>query len=246
MSGQLEYGDSAKGKQLKKKRKRYVQGILIVIGIGIIILQILILTGIIPLLSNHDKTNVTGWSLEGNTMNNREQYVVAGQDAGKTYTKYIFVGDSRYVGMSQCKGDNDVFISKSGIGYSYLEEQISRIKLESDPTSALIIGLGVNDLMRSCELYISKLNELAEELDCQIYYMSVNPVDEDRESLNGYSVKNADIEKFNEKMKTELSSKIIYIDSYAYLKSHAYETVDGLHYNDKTYKLIYDFIKSSL
>ena len=60
--------------------------------------------------------------------------------------KYVFVGDSRYVGMSAYEEDEDTFIAKNNMGYAYLEEQMELIKESCDKNTALIIGLGVNDL----------------------------------------------------------------------------------------------------
>lgn len=162
------------------------------------------------------------------------------------YEKYVFVGDSRYVGMSVMAQESDVFISEKNMGYGYLVDQMDTIKRICDEKSALIIGLGVNDINYSSDNYVAKLNEMASQMDCQIYYMLVNPVDETKEALYGYSVRNDKIDAFNEKMIRELDPRIRIIDTNSYLKSVGYLTVDGLHYATETYRTIYDYIKASL
>lgn len=64
--------------------------------------------------------------------------------------------------------------------------------------------------------------------------MSVNPVDEAKETENGYSVTNANIEGFNTVMKNGFGEN--FIDVYSQIKDN-FETVDGLHYNVETYKI---------
>ena len=168
-------------------------------------------------------------------------------NAGKAYKKYVFVGDSRYVGMSKVEtADEDIYIAKNNMGYSYLEEQMSLIRQSCDDDTALIIGLGVNDMRYSLDKYIIKINEMADSMNCQIYYMLVNPVDEVKEASNGYGVENTKIDEFNEKMKESLSNKVKIIDTNSYLKKQGYTTQDGLHYDNATYKLIYDYIKANL
>ena len=71
----------------------------------------------------------------------------------------------------------------------------------------------------------------------QMYFLSVNPVDETKEQAFGYTVTNEDIEKFNKQMKEIFGDK--YIDSNNYLKEDGFNTIDGLHYDSKTYTKIY-------
>ncbi len=162
------------------------------------------------------------------------------------YTKYVFLGDSRYRGMSFCAGWQDVFIAENGQGYEYLVSSLESLKAICDNQTALIVGLGVNDCGYRAPNYIATLNELDAATDCQIYFMSVNPVDEAVEAAqpHPYKVKNNDIDSFNAQMQVGLNSNIIYIDTNAYLKSVGYATRDGLHYMDSTYQTIYDYIKA--
>lgn len=162
------------------------------------------------------------------------------------YATYVFVGDSRYRGMQFLAEEEDVFICENGRGYDFLIEQMSYIVSECDGNTALIIGLGVNDNTYNVDKYLNTLSEMADTMDCQIYYMLVNPVDEEKEAYNGYHVKNENIEIFNERMRNELDERIGVIDTNTYLKESGFETMDGLHYTNDTYEKIYNFIKSEI
>ncbi|MCR5835904.1 MAG: hypothetical protein K6G88_05310 [Lachnospiraceae bacterium] len=163
------------------------------------------------------------------------------------YENFVFVGDSRYRGMDFMAKPNDTFICESGRGFDYLSEQMTNIQYAcSHPNTALIIGLGVNDKGGNAQNYIDTLGNMAETLDCTIYYMLVNPVDEDVEAKYGYDVTNASIDSFNETMINNLDRKIGIIDTNSYLWDIGFQTQDGLHYTNETYEAIYNYIKDSL
>lgn len=148
---------------------------------------------------------------------------------------YVFLGDSRFVGMSNCKESNDTFICKVGEGYNYFCKNISNIS-END---IVIIGFGVNDLGN-----IDKYIELANSLTNEVYYLTVNPVDEQKERENGYSVTNQQIDEFNNKLKANATNYKV-IDTNSYLKQIGFSTTDGLHYDNATYIKIYEYIKQN-
>lgn len=161
----------------------------------------------------------------------------------RDYSKYVFVGDSRYVGMEKYSDPyKDVFISEVGVGYSFLTQNMSKIIAECDSDTALIIGLGVNDLV-NCTQYISTINDLAVNTDCQIYYMSVNPVDDITAQSHGYNMNNSSIEEFNSTIKAQLNDDIVFIDTNKYLNDDGYESTDGIHYSESTYEKIYLYLK---
>lgn len=154
--------------------------------------------------------------------------------------KFIFVGDSRFVGMkSAVDTGNDVFISKVSQGYSYFVSKKSTIKSKETSNSVLIIGFGVNDL-GNVDKYIKFVNNAGFKSD--VYFLTVNPVQEGKGS---YSVKNSSIKAFNKKLKSG-AKKYKVIDTYSYLNKNGYNTTDGLHYDNATYKKIYKYIKSKV
>lgn len=163
------------------------------------------------------------------------------------YTKFIFVGDSRYKGMERFASEEDLFIAESGRGFDFLLEQLSNIKYNSDGNTAIIVGLGVNDnLKTSAGDYINTLYELQNSVEAQVYFMLVNPVDEAKEEYNGYNVTNEAIDAFNQTIKNCMDESIGIIDSNSYLKELGYDTQDGLHYVDATYEDIYNYIKADI
>lgn len=170
---------------------------------------------------------------ETNTQNNQQ------------ITKTIFVGDSRTVGMELSVADNpsDVWSSKGSMGLSWMKSTgIPNIESEIKSGSAVVILMGVNDLYKK-DQYISYLNENSakwKEKGAQVYFVSVNPTE------GSYSNLNDDIDSFNQKLRSNLTSNIKYIDCNSYLKSNGFSTTDGLHYTTDTYNKIYNYIKSNL
>ena len=117
----------------------------------------------------------------------------------------------------------------------------------------------VNDLSKSAD-YAEYYNWIAPQLKskgCELYFMSVNPVNRLMLSNTGRGDRSeAAVRSFNEYMKSNLSSDYTYIDMYSYLKSTGYSFAsdkygsgtidDGLHYTAKTYKRIYAKCMDSL
>lgn len=163
-----------------------------------------------------------------------------------TYNKVVLIGDSRFYGQSNYKFENSktTYIAKSSEGLNFLKNSTSSIKAKDSSSTAFVINLGINDLY-NVNNYISYINSLALSLKGDVYYLSVNPVDETKESYYGYSVKNSSINDFNSKMKKGLKN-VKYLDSYSYLKNKGYNTVDGVHYDKDTYSKIYNFIASKV
>lgn len=188
-----------------------------------------------------------GEQSEDITWQTAEQTETVTEQTSTQITRYIFVGDSRYVGMSRYAQDEDYFIARVGAGYEYLVSQLDAIRAAVIPGSVLIIGLGVNDYKaEKYDLYIQTINELAQTLDAKVYYTLVNPVDEALEAQNGYDLKNTYIEAFNAALQAGLDSSITIIDTNSFLKSDGYVTTDGLHYDNATYQKIYQYIKAQI
>ena len=166
----------------------------------------------------------------------------------KAYAKYagidyLFVGDSRTVGMGNTISDpKSAFIGKVGEGYNWLKSTADkevRTYLKYNPKVKVIFGFGVNDL-GNVSRYISYFNDLIKAYpQAKIYILSVNPIVESK--WKSKYVSNKGIRNFNDKIFKAFKSR--YINTFTYLCKSGYDTVDGLHYTADTYRKIYDFAK---
>ena len=163
-----------------------------------------------------------------------------------TYSNYIFVGDDRFVEMSNFAQEGDIFLSASGAGWQFLSDNLETIKSQADDNSVIIINLGLNDMGLGATNYALTINELAASQNAKVAYVLVNPVDEIVEATNGMGVKNSDIEHFNQSMESLLSNDVQVIDTNDYLWMVGLETVDGIHYTGEVSQMIYAYIKKVL
>lgn len=163
--------------------------------------------------------------------------------------RIIWVGDSRFVGQSQyAKDNNDTYIAKVSMGYNWFNSsavgQVNAVKQAGD---TIIVNIGVNDMNSSA--LCSRLNQLAESdwKDCNVIFMSVNPVNDSKAAAHGYMVRNAQVVAFNNYMKQHLSSSIQYMNTFSVINDNSYNyTSDGVHYTPDGYRAIYNKAKSSL
>lgn len=146
----------------------------------------------------------------------------------------IFVGDSRVVGMAEAGGFH--YVGEVGIGYHWLvSDGISWLQQEmaANPTLPIVFCLGVNDL-QNLDSYLSYYQTLLGQYpEKEMYFMSVNPVNEEAEIYSGYTVSNQAIEAFNASLMETFPER--YIDVYSFLKANGFGTGDGLHYDLNTY-----------
>ena len=180
----------------------------------------------------------------------------------------IHIGDSRTVGMcTSVTGDgsgcqfsnsgpkyyeNDIFIAQSAMGYSWFYSTaipaVNNI-LNSNPdvTYNIISYMGVNFLLSDIDKYISSYNNLVANQwkEHNLIVVSVNPVDENKERVYGYSTKNSDIMTFNLKLKNGIVENIKYCDVYSKIIDN-FGTSDGLHYTSSTYFDIYNRVNSCI
>jgi len=158
----------------------------------------------------------------------------------------VYVGDSRMVSMQSSLGNSNInYIAESSQGYNWLKETASLSidsAIQNNEDSVIVLGLGVNDLY-NIDNYISYYNELKDKYPNNTFYvLSVNPVDESKTINNGYSVTNAEIDSFNEKLKSSFSE--YYIDSNSTLTNIG--SSDGLHYDSDTDKNIHNSVISGI
>lgn len=166
--------------------------------------------------------------------------------AMKIEQKVYLLGDSRFVGMSEYDlNTNHKYYAKTSQGFKYLKKYYLEIKDTLTKNDFLIINFGVNDLTNK-EKYVDFINEISKTNNCPIIYMTINPVDEILETQNRYTIKNIEIEEFNEYVAKNLNNNIYIIDTNKFLTSNNFETFDGLHYTENTYKEILNYLNNYL
>ncbi len=183
----------------------------------------------------------------------------------KKYDTVFFVGDSRTVGLQQtvekAKGKTNkikFFCQKSVTINWYRENKNAFLTMVKNTPGrkAIIFNLGVNNLrytdmngylesVTNTYAAIMQQTEIAlRGYNCSLYFMSVNPLN-NKETVStnygGYNWGNRPpqwVRTFNSLLKNKLSG-FTYIDTYTYLTNTGYESNDGLHYTDATYRKIY-------
>lgn len=178
------------------------------------------------------------------------------------YDKIWFVGDSRFLGMKHALGkacpSNVSIICKGGkglgwfrrTGFDKLLKQVKEVPVAS--RKAVVINLGVNDLNNYSEYpdYMKKVAEVLTLYNCDMYYMSVNPVNSAmiRNYRGYYARTEKQIHNINKMIYNKLCSGndecFTYIDTNNYLRRCGWisnNKNDGVHYSDATYKRIYDY-----
>ncbi len=159
-------------------------------------------------------------------------------------TGYIFLGDSRTVGMNdavQIEDDNKFVVAKVGEGYKWMVEtglMDAADIIEENPKInnwVLISNFGVNDLY-NVDSYIDAYEQISEIMP--VYVVSVNPC------KGSYDELNSEIDSFNEKMKN--LDCVTYVDTCTALRNDGFSSSDGLHYGAETYNKIYDMVTTSV
>lgn len=184
-----------------------------------------------------------GCSLFDNGKPTVQTKIYEASDSTDRYEDYIFVGDSRFVGMKDALGghvDSDVeIIAKVGQGLAWLKKTAPSLYDKTGKT--IIFNLGVNDLYNA-SLYVEYYNNMPKSFleNNRVIFMTVNPVNEKKEAEYGYKVTNKEIEKFNNTLKENLDKNFLMIDTNTYAQLNDFTTTDGLHYNNKTYIGIFD------
>ncbi|WP_307982089.1 LytTR family transcriptional regulator DNA-binding domain-containing protein, partial [uncultured Haemophilus sp.] len=140
------------------------------------------------------------------------------------------------------------YVYKYGRGYNwFVNEGILELKklLLVYPQSDVILNFGVNDLGN-----ISKYIQIYQELintypKAHFYVMAVNPVDDVKyPSLVQRNKTTKLVTIFNSILKSAFPD--CYIDTYSYLESSGYETLDGCHYTTATCLKIYHYTLSEI
>lgn len=177
--------------------------------------------------------------------------------------KIIIIGDSRMELINNKKEElgvpkNIIFIAMSGAKISWLRESAlpelyETIQNNKKYKNHVIFNLGVNDLNSdidiknlAIEYYNTYKSVIRHNKDISFYFLSVNPVDENRIytyfNINNKRT-NKKIEKLNNSfinlIKEDNLKNIKYCDSYNNLEFYL---PDGLHYDTETDKKILEYI----
>lgn len=172
-------------------------------------------------------------------------------------SKYIFIGDSRTVGMYMAKsgkgGGNysnggartvgdDVYIAQGSKGLDWMNSTgKSALDGVISKGSAIIILMGIND-MRNVDGYITSINAMSKEYkDSKVYFVSVNPCTSQSKNCNNNYIKS-----FNKTIKSNIIPEVTFLDTNSFLTSDGFNTTDGIHYDKKTYLKLYDYIKKNI
>lgn len=190
----------------------------------------------------------------------------------------FWVGDKRTIGLQNAggKNDKDIWVTDENDGYDWFvntainqvggqlkesegqaqnSQDQSKDKKDKDKDKdkdkkgdTIVFALGVNDMAGGAKRYTDKLKELVADNGAwakarKVLVVSVNPVLESKTQI-----KNADIEKFNNELKSGLSGskKLEYINVYTKFKKDIKETDfedDGINYKSELNKKIYEFIR---
>lgn len=173
---------------------------------------------------------------------------IPNQALGVNTVAYVFVGDSRFLGMDEVchieeQSERYFVICEGATGYSWFVEhaipEIENLKRQHPDIRCwcIISGMGIND-MENIDRYMETYEELRKE-GYVLYLVSVNPIEE------GSTVFfDKDVRAFNQKLKT--MQNVIYIDCHSYLKKIGFATLDKLHYTDESYWDIFNFLRSYL
>ncbi len=171
------------------------------------------------------------------------------------FSNYVFIGDSRVVGMSSGNTDsNCTFIGEVGQGLTWLknnqsdiEAQIQNVSRNASGDTAVVFWMGVNDCTYvDGAAYADYFNELQRKYpDVQICVASVGAVD-DSVSTN---VKNSDIERFNDQLEDNLVQTIKWVDVYDYTVANGCANSGdpyGVHYTQASYDQIVQLMQEEV
>ncbi len=210
--------------------------------------------------NNSSNTNNNSNSSNNNGTSTSNNGTGTNQSSSSTSSnKVVFIGDSRTVQMYAYLNNNwsganyssggvhdvggDVYVAEGSMGLSWLKSTgIPAAQKYFTNGSAVVILMGVNDLYNA-DNYISYINQNASSWKSNgssIYFVSVNPC------TGNYAHLNSDIDKFNTKVKSGLSSDVKWIDTSSQLNKNNISSSDGLHYGKSTYQIIYNYIKSNV
>ena len=169
----------------------------------------------------------------------------------------IYVGDSgtvaicvdayggTYDGCSTIgyQKSNATFVSLGSMGYDWYKNTAdgeTRKLLDSNGKSSVFLSMGCNGLDHAAD-YAKMYNDLAKKYtNANIVAVSVTPVIDEYVLYYPETINDANVVKFNNTLKSNLSSDVIYCDVYSKVKGKVNAPGDGVHYDTASNKLVND------
>ena len=155
----------------------------------------------------------------------------------------IYFGDSRVVGMQMTGGDQ-IYVGKVSMGYNWMAgtgKDLLLQEMSAHPDAQIVFCFGVNDV-GNIGSYISWFQSFISQYpDREIWYESVNPIEDGKAAACGYFARDQMVRSFNGQLEGALSDR--YLDTYSELVSTGFGTQDGVHYDSGTYQKIQDLTK---
>lgn len=195
------------------------------------------------------ETPGTNTNTTGDTSSNGNLIFIG--DSNTTHIYYGVTGKNIKQGQINTDKNGNIWIAKQSMGFSWLKNTAVPLLEQNNKITngtKVIILLGINqfDATNNPKKYANYLNQKAMEWKLKgatVYFVSLNPV----QSGNSENIKSSDIEKFNNNIK-KLLSGVGYIDTYSQVKNKVNSLLsgDGIHFNMKESKIIYDLIIKAL
>ena len=180
----------------------------------------------------------------------QKEQILAQVTADQATRQLVMIGDSRTVGMKNAIGKNsNLWSAKVGMGLTWMKSTgVPAVESAINANSDVVIMMGVNDVrsLANTKKYVSYINKKAAEwtaLGANVYYVSVNPMVFETENYPG--ITNSLIESWNSRMQQGLSSDVTYLDTYSQVTGRL-SSKDGIHYTNKSYKLIYSLVNQQI
>lgn len=161
----------------------------------------------------------------------------------------VFIGDSRMVRMQETLERNLGFcpvsvVAKNGGRYEWFHDSaIPQADKGIGSGTKVLINMGVNDLSHANQ-YAQDVNAWAAvwiARGASVYYASVNPVWD-----NPYAITEEKVAAFNASLHSQLIPQIVWLDSNTFLKQNGVHCLDGLHYEDDTNLVLYQYYMTML
>lgn len=183
--------------------------------------------------------------------------MIGSAEAIKVEQKVVLCGDSRIVGVANEDGVDVVdrkavgyntdgtiyYLAEVGKGYDWLLSNLPSLEKVCDKNTVVYVALGVNDLY-NLENYLELYDSLSKKLNgVKVVIAEVGGVDERKERDYGYSIKQSDINHFNDELKAS-DGKYKVVDFWYGDESD--KTVDGIHYSSQEYEDTLKTLKEDL